>query len=131
MPIASFSFGGASENRFLPHNYLPNTVVYTGTHDNDTTRGWFETLSDKERDYLERYLPGGVQDISWDLIRLAWMSVANFALAPLQDVLGLGNEARMNLPGRAAGNWVWRFTRDQLTDERIERLAELTQLYQR
>jgi 4-alpha-glucanotransferase len=131
MRILQFAFGGASENRFLPHNYLPNTVVYTGTHDNDTTRGWFETLSDKERDYLERYLPGGVQDISWDLIRLAWMSVANFALAPLQDVLGLGNEARMNLPGRAAGNWVWRFTRDQLTDERIERLAELTQLYQR
>jgi 4-alpha-glucanotransferase len=131
MSILQFGFGGASEDRFLPHNYEHHTFVYTGTHDNDTIRGWFATLTEKEHAYLQRYLPGGITDISWDMIRLAWMSVATYALAPLQDVLGLGNEARMNLPGRASGNWGWRFTEDMLTGEVLERLGDLTEVYHR
>jgi 4-alpha-glucanotransferase len=110
MRILQFAFGGAVENRFLPHNYEHNTVVYTGTHDNDTTRGWFATLSDAERHFVRRYLARDGSDITWDLLRLAWSSVADYALAPLQDVLDLGTEARLTLPGRAAGNWNWRFT---------------------
>src|SRR5262249_7844705 len=126
-----FAFGGAVEDRFLPHNYERNTVVYTGTHDNDTTRGWYATLGEKEKDFTRRYLGRDASDIAWDLIRLAWASIADYALAPLQDLLDLGTEARMNLPGRAAGNWGWRFTPEMLTDRCLDRLRELTEVYGR
>jgi 4-alpha-glucanotransferase len=131
MRILQFAFGGAVENRFLPHNYEHNTVVYTGTHDNDTTRGWYATLTPGEGDFLRRYLARDAHDISWDLIRLAWASVANCAVAPLQDILNLGTEARMNLPGRPAGNWGWRFTGDMLSGASLDRLRALTELYGR
>jgi 4-alpha-glucanotransferase len=131
MRILQFAFGGAVENRFLPHNYERNTVVYTGTHDNDTTVGWWETRSEQERDFVQRYIGRAVHEPSWDLIRLAWASVANYALAPLQDVLRLGSEARMNTPGAAAGNWCWRFRWEELTDDLLGRLRELTFLYGR
>ena len=131
MLILQFAFGGATENRFLPHNYVHNAVVYTGTHDNDTTRGWFESITDREREHLHRYTGRDGSDVVWDLIRLAWASVANYAVAPLQDVLDLGPEARMNLPGQAGGNWSGRFRWDQLTDEVIGRLREETVLFGR
>ncbi|HKB35961.1 MAG TPA: 4-alpha-glucanotransferase, partial [Gemmataceae bacterium] len=117
MLILQFAFGGATENRFLPHNYERNAVVYTGTHDNDTTQGWFTSITDHEREQLQLYTLQDGSDVAWDLIRLAWGSVANYALAPLQDVLNLGPEARMNLPGQAGGNWGWRFRWEQLTDD--------------
>jgi 4-alpha-glucanotransferase len=131
MRILQFAFGGASEHRFLPHNYERNTVVYTGTHDNDTTVGWFQTLRDHERHYLRRYAPQAEHEGAWGLLRLAWASVADYALAPLQDVLNLGNEARMNWPGRPSGNWTWRFTQEMLRDDLLDRLADLTDVYWR
>jgi 4-alpha-glucanotransferase len=131
MRVLQFAFGGQPENLFLPHNYEPNTVVYTGTHDNDTTHGWFATLPPHERAFLSRYAPWVGREAAWELLRLAWSSVADLALTPLQDVLGLGTEARMNLPGRPAGNWCWRLLPDQLTRGHLERLADLTTLYSR
>ncbi len=131
MRILQFAFGGAPEDRFLPHNYEHNTLVYTGTHDNDTTRGWYESISESERHFVRRYLARDGADVTWDLIRLAWASVADLALAPLQDVLDLGTEARMNFPGKPAGNWSWRFTAEQLTPATVDRLAEHTRLYSR
>ncbi len=131
MRILQFAFSDGAANAYLPHNFVRNTVVYTGTHDNDTTRGWFESLPESERDPVRRYLARDGNDIVWDLIRLAWSSVADCAIVPLQDVLDLGTEARMNLPGRAAGNWTWRFTESMLTAALLERLRELTTLYGR
>ncbi len=131
MRILQFAFDRAAENRYLPHNFDRQTTVYTGTHDNDTTRGWFSKLTNEERHGVLRYLGRDGSDIVWDLIRLAWSSVADYALAPLQDVLNLDSSARMNLPGRAAGNWAWRFTADQLTPVILDRLGELTSLYGR
>jgi 4-alpha-glucanotransferase len=131
MRILQFAFGGAFEHRFLPHRHERNTVVYTGTHDNDTTRGWYETLTAAERRFLHRYAPDAANDVSWSLIRLAWMSVADYALAPLQDVLRLGSEARMNRPGQAWGNWRWRFRAEMLTEPLLDQLAELTETYER
>lgn len=131
MRILQFAFGDSPDNPYLPHNYTRRTVAYTGTHDNDTTRGWYASISEKERDQVRRYLARDGGDIAWDLLRLAWSSVADFAIAPLQDVLNLGTEARMNLPGRPSGNWGWRFTPSQLTPWVLDRLAELTYLYGR
>jgi 4-alpha-glucanotransferase len=131
MRVLQFAFGETAENPFLPHNYILNTVVYTGTHDNDTTRGWYATAKDNERDHLRRYLARDGGDVAWDLIRLAWSSVADYAIVPLQDVLDLGTEARMNLPGRPWGNWTWRFTSFDELRGPLERLAELTALYGR
>jgi 4-alpha-glucanotransferase len=131
MRVLQFAFGGAVEDRFLPHNYERHTVVYTGTHDNETTVGWYENMGQPERDFLERYAPGASRDPAWALIRLAWASVADLAIAPLQDVLRLGNEARMNLPGRTEGNWRWRAEERLLKGELFDRLFELTTTYQR
>jgi 4-alpha-glucanotransferase len=132
MRVLQFAFGGATEDRFLPHNFESrNTVVYTGTHDNDTTWGWYRQVTERERDFVRRYLGRDGHDIAWDLIRLAWSSVADYAVAPLQDVLNLGSEARMNLPGSASGNWSWRLAEGQLTRAALDRLGELTTLYGR
>lgn len=131
MRILQFAFDGQSDNRFLPHNYDANTVVYTGTHDNDTTWGWFRSAQEFERDHVRRYLARDGSDTPWDLIRLAWASVATHAIAPLQDVLNLGTEARMNFPGKPQGNWAWRFRADQLHPWILGRLADLTRLYGR
>jgi 4-alpha-glucanotransferase len=131
MRILQFAFDGSRDNRFLPHNYERRTVVYTGTHDNDTTHGWYDTLPPNQAEFLRRYVPDVDGDVSWSLIRLAWASVADYALAPLQDVLNLGSEARMNLPGRPESNWGWRFTANLLSDEVLHRLAELTDVYGR
>jgi 4-alpha-glucanotransferase len=131
MRIAQFAFSD-SKNPYLPHNFVPRTVAYTGTHDNDTTLGWFRTLPPQELAYLRRYVPEVSEStVAWDLIRLVWSSVADYAVAPLQDLLSLATEARMNLPGRAEGNWRWRFRTDMVTPQVLDRLADLTELYNR
>jgi 4-alpha-glucanotransferase len=131
MRILQFAFGGAVEERFLPYNYDRNTVVYTGTHDNATTLGWYRDLTASELAYLRRYLPHVDEDPARELIRLAWESVADLAVTPLQDVLALGDEARMNRPGTASGNWRWRLRSDQLNEAVLDHLGELTSIYGR
>jgi 4-alpha-glucanotransferase len=132
MKVLQFAFGGDARDPFLPHNFTRDCVVYTGTHDNDTTRGWYEQSSTPaERDRARRYMGRDGTDITWDMIRLAFASVADLALVPLQDVLDLGSEARMNLPGRMEGNWGWRFGAQDLTDAIADRLESLTALYGR
>jgi 4-alpha-glucanotransferase len=129
MRILQFAFDGGEDNSFLPHNFEPRTVVYTGTHDNDTTLGWYLSLTDAQRVVVDGYREGG--DIAWDFIRMAWASVAQTAICPLQDVLGLGTEGRMNFPGRPSGNWGWRFGAEILTPELAARLRDLTGRYGR
>jgi 4-alpha-glucanotransferase len=129
MRILQFAFSGEPHHPYLPHNFVRSTVVYTGTHDNDTTRGWYNALGDAERDRVRRYLARDGSDITWDLIRLAWSSVADYAVVPLQDLLDLDTAARMNTPGRAVGNWAWRFT--DVPHAVLDRLADLTMLYGR
>jgi 4-alpha-glucanotransferase len=127
--VLQFAFDGPLDNPHLPHNYVPNTVAYTGTHDNPTTRGWFEELPDRQRQNLWSYLkrPAGESgEVAWELIRLAWSSRAALAMVPLQDLLNLGAEGRMNLPGRAEGNWRWRCTEDMLSAPVFQRLGDLT-----
>lgn len=131
MKVLHFAFDGTSENPFLPHNYQQQYVVYTGTHDNDTTRGWWETASEHERDYCRRYLGDDPDDIAWSLIRLGMASVAVLAVFPVQDVLSLGSDARMNFPGRPAGNWTWRLKQGQLTEGYVDGLATMTETYGR
>jgi len=133
MRVLQFAFDGHSDNPHRPDNYTPNTVVYTGTHDNATTRGWFESLPEPQRQELGKYLGRPVQGrgAASALIELAWSSVAALAMVPLQDLLNLGNDARMNLPGRADGNWRWRFTEDMLTPEALGWLRNLTQTSRR
>jgi len=130
MKILQFAFDKPT-NPFLPHNYPANCVAYTGTHDNDTTRGWYATAPEVEKDYFRRYTGRDGADVSWDLIRLAWASVADLAIAPLQDVLDLGTEARMNLPGTAQGNWKWRMPNSGLNDWAVSRLVAMTEVYGR
>ena len=131
MKVLQFAFSGP-DNEYLPHNYTStNWVVYTGTHDNDTTVGWFHSLDEGTRAYVLAYLARDGSDIAWDLMRLAWMSVAVLAIAPMQDVLRLGSEARMNTPGQAWGNWSWRFTWSQVPDWVAGALAEMTRTYGR
>jgi len=131
MKILVFAFDSDAENEFLPHNYPSNCVVYTGTHDNDTSRGWYERIDEKTRDYARRYLARDGHDMAWDLIRTAWSSVAVFALAPMQDFLNLDNVARMNFPSTLGGNWVWRMSARALTDSLRRRLKEANLLYRR
>jgi 4-alpha-glucanotransferase len=130
MKVLQFAFT-SPDNPFLPHCYAQDCVVYTGTHDNDTTRGWYESAPEKEKDFTCRYLHTDGSIIAMDLIRAAWDSVAVFALAPLQDFLGFGSEARMNFPSRLGGNWAWRLAEDSLSSELQERIKELNWLYQR
>jgi 4-alpha-glucanotransferase len=131
MIILQFAFGTDAANPSLPHNARPDTVIYTGTHDNETTVGWFSTISDEERSFVKHYTGSNGVDIGWDLIRLALGSVSSLAVSPLQDVLRLGSAARMNLPGRASGNWSWRFTEGDLNLEQQRDLRTLAVTYGR
>jgi len=142
MRVLQFAFGGDSSNSDLPHNYRRNVVAYTGTHDNNTTVGWFNDVAGKgstrtpeevqgERDYCRAYLNTDGAQIHWDFIRAVMASVANTVIIPLQDVLGLGLEARMNVPNSVEGNWMWRVKAGALTDEIVERLGSLTATYGR
>ena len=127
--VLQFAFDGHADNPHLPDNHVPSSVVYTGTHDNPTTRGWYEDLPDTERGNLWRYLKRGEgtsADAAPALLRLAWSSVAALAIAPLQDVLNLGKDARMNQPGTAAGNWRWRSTEAMLATSAWDSLRDVT-----
>lgn len=143
MSILQFAFGADQQaGKFQPHTYTRDLVVYTGTHDNDTTAGWWASSGEgdstrapeqvaREKDFALRYLAADGREMHWTLIRAALASVADTAIVPLQDVLGLGSEARMNLPGRESGNWAFRFTWDQLRPETTARLRELVDLHGR
>jgi len=133
MRILQFAFGDDARNGALPHNYIRNCIAYTGTHDNDTVVGWWNSQPPDSgaREFCMKYLATDGSEINWDMIRAAWASVADTAIAPLQDALGLGNEARMNLPASMSGNWYWRFKDGDLTDEIAARLRELTEVYGR
>jgi 4-alpha-glucanotransferase len=131
MRIMQFAFGTGAHNEGLPHNYSRATVVYSGTHDNDTTVGWFTSLENEERVRVLEYVGTRGLDISWDFIQLGMASVANIALFPVQDVLRLGSSARMNVPGVPDGNWGWRFTWDSITDAHVSGLRKLNNLYGR
>jgi 4-alpha-glucanotransferase len=131
MKIMVFAFDDDASNVFLPHNYTSDYVVYTGTHDNDTVCGWYERVDDKERDFARRYLARDGSDIAWDLIRTAWGSVAVFAIAPMQDLLGLDNSARMNYPSTLGGNWEWRMPPGVADEFLRSRLYETNLLYGR
>ncbi|MDL2284657.1 4-alpha-glucanotransferase [Oxalobacter sp. OttesenSCG-928-P03] len=131
MRVLQFAFDHNPDNFYLPHNYEPDSVVYTGTHDNNTTVGWWNAASEHERDYARRYLAVSGEWIHWDLIRTALASVASYAIAPMQDILGLDSAHRMNEPGQPTGSWEWRFTWDQVEDWHAAHLAEMTSLYGR
>lgn len=131
MKILQFAFDSAEANDYIPHNYVKNCIVYTGTHDNDTVVGWFEKASDEDKKYVLDYLNTDGNEINWAFIRLAWSSVANTAIVPMQDLLGLDTESRMNLPGTTTGNWTWRAKNSDFTAGLAERLARLTRLYGR
>lgn len=135
MKILQFAFGTDMETKFLPHNYVQNCVVYTGSHDNDTTRAYFEKAKqDKSSDiyeHMQKYLNYYGDDVVYELIRLAYASVANLVIIPMQDILNLGGEARMNFPGKLGGNWTWRFTWDQIDESLHLKYFGLAKLYER
>jgi len=136
MKVLQFAFGTDMERKFLPHNFVPNCVVYTGTHDNDTTKAYFEKekLNKEKSDIYEHaqtYLNYYSDDILTELIRVAYASVANIVIIPMQDILKLGSDARMNFPSTTGGNWTWRFTRDQIDENLAKHYFGLTQLYER
>ncbi len=142
MRILQFAWGGDTKNIDLPHNYIQNSCVYTGSHDNDTTVGWFNskvgTGSPRDREQIKKetnfcleYLQSNGKEIHWDFIRAVLASVSNIAIVPMQDLLGLGNDARMNLPGSTRGNWYWRCEAKDFDQKIAERLRDLTELYGR
>ena len=131
MKILQFAFDGEPDNPFLPHNYVTNCVAYTGTHDNDTVLGWYQRVPEGEKSYYRRYMDHDGSQVSWDLIRGVWASVAIFALAPIQDFLQLDNTARMNYPGNPSGNWTWRMAEGSASETLQRRILEMNQLYGR
>jgi 4-alpha-glucanotransferase len=122
MKILQFAFSGGADNPYLLFNHPENSVVYTGTHDNDTTLSWYQGLSDGERAAVDEYLGRSREAMPWPLIQWALLSVARLAVVPMQDLLGLGASHRMNLPGSSTGNWRWRFDWDQVPNDLAERL---------
>jgi 4-alpha-glucanotransferase len=142
MRVLQFAFGGDTGSEFhLPHRYVNHCVAYTGAHDNDTAAGWFKAASGGstqsqarhlfEREFAKRYVGSAGADFHWDLIRVAQASIADTAIIPMQDVLGLDSRARMNMPGTPTGNWTWRFQAGQVTPGIIHRLADMTAVYSR
>ncbi len=134
MIILQFAFGGDSSNLYLPHNVVANAIVYPGTHDNDTTLGWYAAVGAKEKDYVRRYLGVDGREIGWDFIRASYSSVSRLAIVPMQDLLSLDGAARFNMPGVAAGNWQWRYSEAQIEALRVGSsayLRELAELYGR
>ncbi len=131
MAVLQFAFGGEADNLYLPHNQRANTVVYPGTHDNDTTLGWYATADENTRDHVRRYFRISGAEIGWDFVRSAYASVANLAVIPLQDLMNLGSEGRFNTPGKSQGNWSWRYRPEQLqalaagSADYLRQLAEL------
>ncbi len=131
MKILQFGFDSTPEDPFLPHNYPVNCVVYTGTHDNDTVRGWYNRVPEKDKALFRSYMDRDGSNVNWDLIRGVWSSVAVFGLAPMQDFLNLGNEARMNYPGNPSGNWIWRMPSNAQSPDLQAKIMQLNYLYSR
>jgi 4-alpha-glucanotransferase len=131
MKILQFAFEDMKDNDFLPHNYTFNTICYSGTHDNDTTVGWYQKVDENKKDKVRRYMNTDANNISWDFIRTCFSSVSQMAIVPLQDILSLDTNARMNLPGTSMGNWQWRYTEDMLNNNIIHRLKQITILFGR
>ncbi len=134
MLVLQFAWASDAGNAYLPHNAVPNSVIYSGTHDNDTTAGWYQTATEAERDYVRRYLRVSGQEVAWDFIRASYASAARLAVVPLQDLFGLDATARFNTPGRAEGNWQWRYRAaalEKLSGTTAKYLRELAQLYGR
>lgn len=134
MKVLQFAFDSREESDYLPHNYRNNCVVYTGTHDNDTTRGWYESMNEEDRKFAIRYMNNAntpIEDISWDFIRMAQASVADLCVIPMQDYLGLGKEARINMPSTLGDNWKWRLKKGQITEKLSSDIRCITKLYGR
>ncbi|MFI3175849.1 MAG: 4-alpha-glucanotransferase, partial [Bacillota bacterium] len=131
MAILQFAFGNSGNQSYLPHMQEQNMVVYTGTHDNNTTKGWYGVAPEDEKDHYRRYMNTGGENVSWDFIRLAFSSVANTVIVPLQDVMDLGSEACMNKPGTATDNWNFNFEWHMLEEGQIQGLAYLSELFGR
>lgn len=134
MKVLQFAFDSREESDYLPHNYDKNCVVYTGTHDNDTIRGWYDTMDPEDRKLSVRYMNNATtprSEIHWDFIRMAMASVANLCIIPVQDYLGLGTEARINIPSTLGGNWTYRLEKGQLTEELAGKIKKMTKLYGR
>lgn len=131
MKVLQFAFENPEENNFLPHNFIRNCVCYTGTHDNDTTLGWYKHAYESSKDKFRRYFSTDGFDICWIMIRACFGSVANMAIVPLQDVLSLDSWARFNTPGVAEGNWAWRYKQEDLTPALEARLYETCKMYGR
>ena len=126
MRILQFAFDGHTDNLYLPHNFESGTVVYTGTRDNNITCGWWNSLAEKERNYVRQYLGIRGDSNHWEMIHAASMSIAAYSIIPMQDVFGLGSESSMNQPGVADASWEWRFEWNQVASWHAERLTELT-----
>ena len=131
MKVLQFAFDPSGESEYLPHNYEKNTVVYTGTHDNDTIKGWFNSISNAEREFCKKYTGMEDENDNWKFIRCAMASVANTSIIQMQDLLNLGQETRMNIPSTLGTNWRWRMNKDDLSDEISQKLGELTTIYNR
>jgi 4-alpha-glucanotransferase len=134
MAVLQFAFGGGPDNLYLPHNQRANSVVYPGTHDNDTTLGWYASADVKTQDHVRRYYRIGGSEVGWDFVRSAYASVANLAVIPMQDLLSLGSEGRFNTPGKSQGNWTWRYREEHLRalcNGSASYLRELGSLYDR
>ena len=131
MKVLQFAFDGNNDNPYLPHQYERNYVVYTGTHDNDTTLSWYQSLADEQQRHVDDYLGNSNEVMPWPLIRCVLASVAQYAIIPMQDALGLGKGNRMNTPGTIEDNWRWRYSWEQVDDTLPARLAKLVHLYSR
>lgn len=134
MKLMQFAFDSREESNYLPHTYEHNCVVYTGTHDNDTIKGWYQTVSDKDKAYSKIYLNQkgkNVKYIHWDMIKATLATVADTAIIPIQDYLGMGSEARINVPSTLGTNWKWRLLKEDISDELLEKIKELTLVYER
>lgn len=131
MNILQFAFEDEKDNNFMPHHHVHNSVTYTGTHDNDTTLGWYTNTTEAARDRVRRYMNTDGMDICWDFIRTCFNSTSKFAIIPMQDILSLDSSARMNTPGKLGGNWAWRFTGDVFNEHYIGKLRYYTELGRR
>ena len=132
MKVLQFAFDAEGESAYLPHKYVANSIVYTGTHDNDTTLGWYDKLKRRDKAFARKYLHiRSRKDVQWEFIRAALSSVSDTCVIPMQDYLGLGTEARINLPSTLGTNWKWRMLPGQFTDELAEKIYEMTRLYGR
>ncbi|MDE6893648.1 MAG: 4-alpha-glucanotransferase, partial [Lachnospiraceae bacterium] len=132
MKVLQFAFDSREESDYLPHNYTANSVVYTGTHDNDTTVGWYQVINRRDRSFAKKYLNiKSSRELEWNFIRAALGSVSDTAVIPMQDYLGLGSEARINVPSTLGTNWKWRMVKGQIPEGLAEKIYDVCKLYGR